>query len=146
MLFVENISHLSIYCLDLLLVSCSLKVVETWICIANDLLRLLLLCSSGSVLAGTRFYLELGAQLVVFDLDLLGEVLVEGSSGWGRGQDDLVEKGRQQAGQMGANAILVLPAEEVSGASRVTAALFGTNDNSRRVRALRLEPEKATPE
>ena len=76
MLFVENISHLSIYCLNLLLVSCSLKVVETWICIANDLLRLLLLCSSGSVLAGTHFYLELGAQLVVFDLDLLGEVLV----------------------------------------------------------------------
>ena len=78
--------------------------------------------------------------------EVLGEILVEGSSGWGRGQDDLVEKARQEAGQMGANAILVLPAEEVSGSSRVTAALFGTNDNSRRVRALRLEPEKATPE
>ena len=73
--------------------------------------------------------------------EVLGEILLEGSSGLGQGQGALVKKGQQEAGKMGANAILVLVAEDVSTSSRVLAALFRTNDNNRRVRALRLTPE-----
>jgi hypothetical protein len=73
--------------------------------------------------------------------EVLGEILLEGSSGVGQGQAALVKKGQQEAGKMGANAILVLVAEDASATSRVMAALFWTNDNNRRVRALRLTPE-----
>jgi hypothetical protein len=86
------------------------------------------------------------AVLVFFDAanikvpyKVIGEILVEGSSGWGTDQNDLVKKAQKEAGKMGANAMLVQPAEKPSGSERTMAALLGTNDNKRRVTALRLE-------
>lgn len=76
----------------------------------------------------------------------LGEILLEGSSGWGTNQNDLIKKAQKEAGKIGANAILVHPAEKASGAERTMAALFGTNDNKRRVTALRLNTEKLKTE
>ena len=89
------------------------------------------------------------AVLVFFDAadirvpyKVLGEILVEGSSGWGTDQNDLVKKAQKEAGKMGANAMLVQPTEKSSGSERIMAALFGTNDNKRRVTALRVEVQK----
>jgi len=76
---------------------------------------------------------------------VIGELLAEGSSGWGVDQNDLVKKAQKKAAQMGANAILVRPAERSTGSQRVMAALFGTKDNQRRVTALRLLPKAFTP-
>lgn len=84
--------------------------------------------------------------LVYFDKEavppheVIGELLAEGSSGWGVNQNDLVKKAQKKAGQMGANAILVSLGDRPSGSQRVLAALFGTNDNRARITALRLKP------
>lgn len=72
---------------------------------------------------------------------VIGEILAEGSSGWGSDNNDLVKKAQKKAGQMGANGILVQPAEKATGSQRAMAALFGTNDNKQRVTALRLETQ-----
>ena len=93
------------------------------------------------------------AVLVFFDAvdikvpyKVIGEILAEGSSGWGSDQNDMVKKAQREAGKMGANGILVQPAEKTTGVERTMAAVFGTNDNKRRVTALRLEVETARKE
>jgi hypothetical protein len=77
-------------------------------------------------------------EAIRYPYEVIGELLAEGSSGWGVDQNDLVKKAQKKAAQMGANAILVHEPEASSGSQRVMAALFGTNDNKRRVTALRL--------
>jgi hypothetical protein len=72
---------------------------------------------------------------------IIGEVLAEGSSGWGSDNNDLVKKAQKKAGQMGANGILVQPSDKATGSQRVMASLFGTNDNKQRVTALRLQAQ-----
>jgi len=76
---------------------------------------------------------------------VIGELLAEGSSGWGVDQNDLVKKAQKKAAQMGANAILVRPIELATSSQRVMAVLFGTNDNRRHITALRLLPKAPTP-
>ena len=70
---------------------------------------------------------------------VIGEILAEGSSGWGVNNNDLVKKAQKKAGEMGADAILVQPTTKATGSERVMGAVFGTSDNKQRVTALRLK-------
>lgn len=72
---------------------------------------------------------------------VIGEILAEGSSGWGADNNDLIKKAQKKAAQMGANAILVRPTDKATGSQRVMGALFGTNDNKQRVTALRFQKQ-----
>jgi hypothetical protein len=106
-------------------------------------------CASTEVFrSSTDTYPEVpqNSVLVFFDsadievpYKVIGEVMAEGSSGWGSDNNDLVKKAQKKAGKMGANGILVQPSEKASGTQRTMAALFGTNDNKQRVTPLRLQ-------
>lgn len=108
-------------------------------------------CASTEVFrSSTDTYAEVpqNSVLVFFDsadikvpYKVIGEILAEGSSGWGSDNNDLVKKAQKKAGKMGANGILVQPSEKSSGTQRVMGTLFGTNDNKQRVTALRLQAQ-----
>lgn len=72
--------------------------------------------------------------------EVVGEIMMSGSSGWGSDCNDLIKKAQKKAGQMGANAILAHDCNDPSAGKRFAAALFGTQDNKARVQALRLNP------
>ena len=66
--------------------------------------------------------------------EVIGEIMAEGSSGWGANDSSLVSKARQKAAEIGAQGIIVT---REKGASTSAAQLLGPNDKKQRVQAIR---------
>lgn len=69
--------------------------------------------------------------------EVIGEITVAGSSGWGENEGDLIKKARKNAAKLGANAIIVGALDKGSTGDRVTSAIFGTEDKSQHATAIR---------
>lgn len=69
--------------------------------------------------------------------EVIGEITTAGSTGWGHSQGDLIKKARKKAAGMGAHAILLRGFDKGSSGDHAMAALFGSNDKSQRVTAIR---------
>lgn len=66
--------------------------------------------------------------------EVIGQIMTEGSSGWGRKDSDLVKRAVKEAASIGAHAIIV---SKQKGSSGLTAAIFGTADKVHEVQAIR---------
>jgi hypothetical protein len=66
--------------------------------------------------------------------EVIGEILAEGSSGWGANDGSLVSKAQQAAAKLGAHAIIVT---KEKGASGTSAMLLGANDKKQQIKAIR---------
>lgn len=69
--------------------------------------------------------------------EVIGEITTAGSTGWGHNQGDLLKKARTKAADMGAHAILLRGFDKGSSGDHAMAVLFGSNDKSQRVTAIR---------
>jgi len=77
--------------------------------------------------------------------EVIGEITTAGSSGWGKNEGDLINKARGKAAEMGADGILVRPIDKGTGASHVMATLYGSNDKSQHVTAIKFTGEQPPP-
>ena len=77
--------------------------------------------------------------------EVIGEIATAGSSGWMHNEGDLLKKARKEAAKMGANAILVRAIDKGSSGDRAMAVLFGSNDKTGRVTAIRFTTSGPTP-
>lgn len=68
--------------------------------------------------------------------DVIGEILAEGSSGWGANDSSLIEKAQVKAAGIGAQAIIVTK-EKAAGV--VAAQLLGAADKKQRIQAIRFK-------
>jgi TPR repeat protein len=77
--------------------------------------------------------------------EIIGEITTAGSSGWLHNEGDLIKKARKAAARLGANAIVVRSIDKGSSGDRAMAVLFGSNDKTGRVTAIRFTtaPEAA---
>ena len=69
--------------------------------------------------------------------EVIGEITTSGSSGWGKAEGNLIKKAREEAARLGASAILVRPLDRGTGGDRVLAVLFGSNDKTQHMTAIR---------
>jgi hypothetical protein len=77
--------------------------------------------------------------------EVIGEITTAGSSGWGKNEGDLINKARGKAAEMGADAILVRPIDKGSGGDKAMAVMFGSNDKSQHVTAIRFTKSEQQP-
>ena len=89
------------------------------------------------------------AILVFFSADdvkrpfeVIGEILAEGSSGWGVSDGTVVRKAQKKAASIGAHAIIVT---REKGASAASAKLLGANDKKASAQAIRFTDPAADP-
>jgi hypothetical protein len=66
--------------------------------------------------------------------EVIGEIMAEGSSGWGATDSALVSKAQKKAAEIGAHAIVIT---KEKGASATAGVLLGANDKKQRVQAIR---------
>lgn len=94
--------------------------------------------------AGTVYQPTTPASVLVFftaddvhrPFEIIGEILAEGSSGWGAKDSSLVEKSQRKAAEIGANAIIIT---KEKGSGEAAALLLGANDRKQRVQAIRFK-------
>jgi hypothetical protein len=92
---------------------------------------------TGEVYAPTKPEMVLvffAADDVKRPFEVIGEILAEGSSGWGANDASLVSKAQNEAAKLGANAIIVTKEQ---GASGTSAMLLGANDKRQHIKAIR---------
>ena len=77
--------------------------------------------------------------------EVIGEITTAGSTGWGKGEGDLVKKACKKAAEMGASAILLRGYEKGSSGDHAMAVLFGSKDKSAHVTAIRFTESKGGP-
>src|SRR5260221_6431045 len=83
-----------------------------------------------------------GAEEVKRPYEVIGEILAEGSSGWGANDSSLVSKAQDKAAKLGAHAIIVT---KEKGATATSAMLLGSNDRKQRVQAIRFTDAASSP-
>ena len=79
------------------------------------------------------------AEEITVPYEVVGRIMMGGSSRWGTDCNDLVKKAQKKAGKMGANGIIAQDCDEASGAGAIAKGLFGGQDNKMRVTAVRLD-------
>ena len=92
---------------------------------------------AGTVYAPTRPEMVLvffSAEDVKRPFEVIGEIMAEGSSGWGAKDSSLVSKAQAKAAEIGAHAIIIT---KEKGASPAAGLLLGANDKKQRVQAIR---------
>ena len=92
---------------------------------------------TGTVYAPTKPEMVLvffTAEDVKRPFEVIGEIMAEGSSGWGAKDSSLVKKAQQEAAKLGAHAIIVT---KEKGASGTSAMLLGANDKRQQIKAIR---------
>lgn len=73
--------------------------------------------------------------------DVIAEIATAGSSGWGKNQGSLVKKARTEAAKVGADAIILRSYDKGTSGDRAMAVLFGSNDKTQRVTAIKFRAE-----
>ena len=71
--------------------------------------------------------------------EVIGRIMMGGSSAMGVDCNDLVKKAQKKAGKMGANGIIARDCDQASGASAIAKSLFGGQDSKMNVTAVRLD-------
>jgi len=82
------------------------------------------------------------AEDVKRPFEVIGEIMTEGSSGWGAKDSSLVSKAQQKAAEIGGHAVIIT---KEKGASATAGILLGANDKKQRVQAIRFTDAPSPP-
>jgi hypothetical protein len=119
----------------------ALAIVMLTACVSAKVFR----TGTGAVYPATRpdaVLVFFSAEDVKRPFEVIGEIMTEGSSGWGAKDSSLVSKAQQKAAEIGGQGIIIT---KEKGASATAGILLGANDKKQRVQAIRFTDVAVPP-